>query len=160
MGSVLCDLGVAAIVIKNDSVLLVQESTGKYSGCWGLPKGYVNPDELPRDAALRELKEECAVIGEVIGLSAVRENLTDNGPAVFIAYEVTLDDKQIPKAASEVSRAEFIDRADFDQLKWVSDAMKMMAINAVSKQRKGTIDYSGIRGFPYLLHMPGGSEYE
>ena len=160
MGSVLCDLGVAAIVVKDDSVLLVKESSGKYSGCWGLPKGYVNPSELPRDAALRELKEECAVDGVVVGLSAVRENLTDNGPAVFIAYEVTLNPNQIPKAASEVSHAEFVDKADFDQLKWVSEAMKMMAANAVLKQHNGTIDYSEIRGFPYLLHMPGGLQYE
>lgn len=160
MGSVLCDLGVAAIVVKDDSVLLVKESSGKYSGCWGLPKGYVNPSELPRDAALRELKEECAVDGVVVGLSAVRENLTDNGPAVFIAYEVTLNSNQIPKAASEVSHAEFVDKADFDQLKWVSEAMKMMAANAVLKQHNGTIDYSETRGFPYLLHMPGGSQYE
>ncbi len=160
MGSVLCDLGVAAVVVENDSVLLVRESSGRYSGCWGLPKGYVNAGELPRDAALRELKEECAVDGIVIGLSAVRENLTDNGPAVFIAYEVTLNSNQIPKAASEVSHAEFVNKADFDQLKWVSDAMKMMAINAVSEQHNGTVDYSETRGFPYLLHMPGGVQYE
>ena len=56
-----------------------------------------------------------------------------------------------------MSHAEFVDKADFDQLKWVSDAMKMMAINAVSEQHNEISDYSETRGFPYLLHMPGGT---
>ena len=68
MGSVRCDLGVAAVVTKNYQILLVKESAGRYSGHWGLPKGYVDEGELPRDAALRELREECAVEGKVTGI--------------------------------------------------------------------------------------------
>ncbi|MEC8242603.1 MAG: NUDIX domain-containing protein, partial [Candidatus Thermoplasmatota archaeon] len=98
MGSVRCDLGVAAVVTKNYQILLVKESAGRYSGHWGLPKGYVDEGELPRDAALRELREECAVEGEVTGIYAIRENLTDIGPAVFIAYSVSLLPNQIPIA--------------------------------------------------------------
>ena len=88
MGSVRCDLGVAAVVTNSTEVLLVKEATGRYSGHWGLPKGYVDDGELPRDAALRELKEECDVNGNVTGIYAIRENLTEIGPAVFIAYSV------------------------------------------------------------------------
>ena len=51
-----CDLGVAALVSSNNKVLLVQEAQGNFKGKWGLPKGFVDPGELPRDAALRELK--------------------------------------------------------------------------------------------------------
>ena len=47
MGSVRCDLGVAAVVTNESQVLLVKESAGRYSGHWGLPKGYVDEDELP-----------------------------------------------------------------------------------------------------------------
>ncbi len=61
MASVKCDLGVAAVIVKDNAVLLVKEATGRYSGHWGLPKGYVDDGELPRDAALRELREECDV---------------------------------------------------------------------------------------------------
>ena len=85
MGSVRCDLGVAAVVTNATQVLLVKEATGRYSGHWGLPKGYVDDGELPRDAALRELKEECDVAGKVTGIYAIRENLTEIGPAVFMS---------------------------------------------------------------------------
>ena len=112
MGSVRCDLGVAAVVTTESQVLLVKESAGRYSGHWGLPKGYVDEGELPRDAALRELREECAVEGKVTGIYAIRENLTDIGPAVFIAYSVKLLPGEIPTAASEVCLLYTSDAAD------------------------------------------------
>ena len=153
MGSVRCDLGVAAVVTKDNKVLLVKESAGRYSGHWGLPKGYVDEGELPRDAALRELREECAVDGKVTGIYAIRENLTDIGPAVFIAYSVSLLPNETPIAASENDEAKFISVEDFDSLKWVSEAMKSIAENALLQTPFSTTDYSKQRGYPYLLHQ-------
>lgn len=153
MGSVRCDLGVAAVVTSESQVLLVKESAGRYSGHWGLPKGYVDEGELPRDAALRELREECAVEGKVTGIYAIRENLTDIGPAVFIAYSVKLLPGEIPTAASEVDEAKFVSLDDFDSIKWVSEAMKSIAVNALSQTPFSTTDYSKQRGYPYLLHQ-------
>ena len=153
MGSVRCDLGVAAVVIKDNKVLLVKESAGRYSGHWGLPKGYVDEGELPRDAALRELREECAVDGKVTGIYAIRENLTDIGPAVFIAYSVSLLPNETPIAASEIDEAKFISVEDFDSLKWVSEAMKSIAENALLQTPFSSTDYTKQRGYPYLLHQ-------
>ncbi|MDA8610510.1 NUDIX domain-containing protein, partial [Euryarchaeota archaeon] len=75
MHTVECDLGVAAIVRRSRSILLVQEAHGRYKNCWGLPKGYVNKSELPSHAVLRELSEECEVDGRVVGVQSVRERL-------------------------------------------------------------------------------------
>ena len=77
MHTVECDVGVAAIVRKSRSVLLVKEAHGRYKDCWGLPKGYVNANELPSHAVLRELNEECIVSGQVTGVQAIRERLLD-----------------------------------------------------------------------------------
>tara|TARA_B100001778_G_C18587880_1_gene630791 strand:- start:1417 stop:1896 length:480 start_codon:yes stop_codon:yes gene_type:complete len=156
MASVRCDLGVAAVIVKDNSVLLVKEATGRYSGHWGLPKGYVDDGELPRDAALRELREECDVDGTVTGIYAIRENLTEIGPAVFIAYSVELTQGQIPVASSEIEEAKFIDVDKFDDLNWVSIAMKSIATNAIVQTPFSTLDYSDQRGYPYLLHQNGG----
>ena len=156
MASVTCDLGVAAVIVKDNSVLLVKEATGRYSGHWGLPKGYVDDGELPRDAALRELREECDVDGTVTGIYAIRENLTEIGPAVFIAYSVELTQGQIPVASSEIEEAKFIDVDKFDDLNWVSIAMKSIATNALVQTPFSTLDYSDQRGYPYLLHQNGG----
>ena len=38
MRTVNADLGVAAVVIKNSKILLVQEAQGAQIGQWGLPK--------------------------------------------------------------------------------------------------------------------------
>ena len=108
---------------------------------------------MPRDAALRELREECAVNGKVTGIYAIRENLTDIGPAVFIAYSVSLLTNETPIAASEIDEAKFISVEDFDSLKWVSEAMKSIAENALLQTPFSTTDYTKQRGYPYLLHQ-------
>ena len=155
MGSVRCDLGVAAVIVKDNSVLLVKEATGRYSGHWGLPKGHVDNGELPRDAALRELREECDVGGKVTGIYAIRENLTEIGPAVFIAYSVELEPGQVPVASSEIAETGFVNVAKFEELQWVSKAMKSIATNALVQTPFATLDYSEQRGYPYLLHQNG-----
>ena len=59
------------VVIARDSsgrVLLVQDSD---SGHWTLPGGIIEPDEVPADAAVREVWEEAAVSVELTRLIGV-----------------------------------------------------------------------------------------
>jgi 8-oxo-dGTP diphosphatase len=116
MHSVECDLGVAAIVRRARSILLVRELHGRYEGRWGLPKGYVDEGELPRNAALRELKEECGVDGTVLGVLSVRERLLDGMPAIFIAYNVEIPEDAQPLPQEEVSEALFVSIDAFSEL--------------------------------------------
>ena len=153
MHTVKCDLGVAAIVRRSRSILLVQEAHGRYKNHWGLPKGYVNSSELPSHAVLRELSEECEVEGKVIGVQSVRERLLEGTPAIFIAYLVELSDEATPTPGEEVIETRFVDADEFDSLNWISDAMHSMALAAVnSNQALRTIDYEINRGHPYMLH--------
>ena len=153
MHTVECDLGVAAIVRRFRSILLVREAHGRYKNHWGLSKGYVNNSELPSHAVLRELSEECEVDGRVIGVQSVRERLLDGIPAIFIAYIVELDDDATPTPGEEVVETRFVNADEFDSLDWISDAMHSMALAAVnSNQALRTIDYENNRGHPYMLH--------
>ena len=134
MHNVECDLGVAAIVRRARSILLVRELHGRYQGRWGLPKGYVDAGELPRNAALRELREECGVEGNVLGVQSVRERLLEGTPAIFIAYMVEIANDAAPIPNEEVSEALFVPVDKFNSLEWISDAMKTMAMNAVNSK--------------------------
>lgn len=153
MHTVNCDLGVAAIVRRARSILLVQEAHGRYKGCWGLPKGYVNSDEMPSSAVLRELKEECLVDGKIVGVQSVRERLQHGLPAIFIAYMVELDEGSVPKPGEEVLQTRYVKFDEFSSIEWISDAMHSMAVSAInSNQSLRTIDYENQRGHPYMLH--------
>ena len=63
---------------------------------------------------------------------------------------------QIPVASSEIEEAKFIDVDKFEDLNWVSIAMKSIATNALVQTPFSTLDYSDQRGYPYLLHQNGG----
>lgn len=48
-------IDVRAAVVKDNKILLVQESTDK---CWAMPGGWADVGDIPSDVAIRETKEE------------------------------------------------------------------------------------------------------
>lgn len=53
---------VAAVIIDDGRVLVTQRPAGSHlAGAWEFPGGKVEPDEDPRDALKRELREELGV---------------------------------------------------------------------------------------------------
>mgnify|MGYP003502824684 FL=1 len=54
---------------KRKTYLVVSSSTGKH---WILPKGHIEKGESPRKAALRELREEAGVVGNIIHIGPVQ----------------------------------------------------------------------------------------
>ena len=56
------------ICIKNNQILLVKRAFNPQKGSWSLPGGFIELQETPEDAAVRELKEETNLNGEVVKL--------------------------------------------------------------------------------------------
>lgn len=56
------------LVVQDDEVLLIKRSVPPNAGTWSLPAGYLEADEPPAHAAVRELAEET-------GLRTTREQL-------------------------------------------------------------------------------------
>jgi 8-oxo-dGTP diphosphatase len=80
-------VAVGALVEHEGKVLLVRRRYDPGRGGWALPAGFVEIDEGPVAAAIRECREETGVIIRVCGVLDVFAVPTDpRGPAVFIVY--------------------------------------------------------------------------
>ena len=64
-------VGVGAIIIKDERVLLVKRAHPPIQGQWSIPGGVLEVGELVREAAVREAREETGLIvepGELLGV--------------------------------------------------------------------------------------------
>jgi ADP-ribose pyrophosphatase YjhB (NUDIX family) len=133
MATVSCDLGVAARVVANSEILLVQEGQGRHQGCWGLPKGHVEEGESPESATLRELAEESGFDGRILGLAGVRTALRKDHPAVFLCYDVAIQAGKIQESSEEISSSGWFSLNELQSLKWVSETMQQLAIDGLTQ---------------------------
>lgn len=153
MRPVTTDLGVAACLVEKNKILLVKEGKGPQNGLWGLPKGSVDEGELPQLAVKRELKEECGIDVEVLGLVGLRECLIKETPAIFMAYLVNSINPVIEIDNDEITDYGWFEIEDFQSLSWISEAMEELAKKAVTNYDGEMIDYTEKRGRNYFLYL-------
>lgn len=83
-------VGAAAMIERNQQVLLLRRANQPWQGCWNLPAGYVEADEDPRDAAARETLEECGLVvqaGKLLGAHYFTDDPRGNGLLLVYACE-------------------------------------------------------------------------
>ena len=131
------DIGVGVAVINDQKVLLVKESGGRNVGCWGIPKGKVDPSENIEQAALRELFEETGLQGELIQLTGLRSDLRNDHVALFFVFTATVDSKQVPKIQDkeEISEIGWFTADEVKQLDLVSTNMSILIKGAFEGER-------------------------
>lgn len=56
---------VAAVIVKNGTILATQRGYGEFEGGWEFPGGKIESGENPKDAIIREIHEELAATIEV-----------------------------------------------------------------------------------------------
>ncbi len=64
-------VAVAALVSDGPRVLLVRRAAVPRIGYWALPAGYMDADELPEEAVVREVAEETGIVIRVTTLHAI-----------------------------------------------------------------------------------------
>lgn len=74
MTSITRDFTVAVFVVHNDHVLLHPH---KKLGIWLPPGGHIEPNELPDEAAVREVLEESGLVVQLVGGHGVEVNDPD-----------------------------------------------------------------------------------
>ena len=131
------DIGVGVAVINNQKVLLVKESGGRNVGCWGIPKGKVDPSENIEQAALRELFEETGLRGELIRLTGLRSDLRNDHVALFFVFTATIDSNQIPEIQDkeEISDIGWFTLDEVKHLNLVSTNMSILIKGAFEGER-------------------------
>jgi 8-oxo-dGTP diphosphatase len=68
-------IGVGAIIIEGDRVLLVKRSHPPIQGQWSIPGGVLEVGEFVREAAVREAREETGLIVETCELLGVYDRI-------------------------------------------------------------------------------------
>lgn len=82
-------------------ILLVKRGVEPGKGKWGLPSGFIEIDETPEQACLRELEEETGLRGEILSLMGVyaQESMLYKN-VVIIGYAVAAKGRPSPGSDS------------------------------------------------------------
>ena len=110
-------VGVGAIVVDGDQVLLVERGREPLKGKWSLPGGVVEVGERLKDAIRREVREETGLEVEPVELVEVFERIMpgENGRTeyhyVLMDYRCRVTGGEL-KAGSDAGQARWVRRAE------------------------------------------------
>lgn len=68
-------VGVGAVILQQEQILLLQRLKEPEAGCWGIPGGAVEFGETIEAAIQRELKEELAIKTQILTLLGVTNHI-------------------------------------------------------------------------------------
>jgi ADP-ribose pyrophosphatase YjhB (NUDIX family) len=106
-------VGVAAIVLRSDQVLLVLRGREPARGLWGLPGGMLELGEITAAGVRREVLEECGIEVEVGPLAGVFEPM-QRDDAGRLRYHYVVLDYLAAYVSGELRAAD-----DADDARWV-----------------------------------------
>ena len=85
-------IGCGAVVMQDDSALLIQRGINPRRGDWQIPGGYVEADEEILDAVEREVLEEAGIIARVTDVVGLRHSVAGSigGPSanVYVVFRL------------------------------------------------------------------------
>lgn len=124
-------VGVGAVILGGQSVLLIQRGTPPLEGEWSLPGGVVEIGETLEEAVRREIKEETHLEIRVGPLVELFERIQREGSRV--AYHYVIADylawkiRGRLKASSDVRAARFVPRTELARYHLTETAQRVIA---------------------------------
>jgi len=123
-------VGVGAIIIEGNRVVLVKRAHPPIQGQWSIPGGVLEVGELVREAAIREAREETGLIVEPGELLGVYDRILRNEKRVQYHY-VLVDFLCRPvggelQAASDAAEVRWFTREELPGLKLAEDTFEVI----------------------------------
>jgi len=110
---------VAGVLFERGRVLLTQRKKGAHlEGLWEFPGGKIDPDEDPRDALSRELREELGIEVEVGAPIEVTSWRYPARRVLLLFFEVTRRPGSPEPAIIDVADLMWATREDLDRVKF------------------------------------------
>lgn len=129
---------VAAVIVKNGTILATQRGYGEFKGKWEFPGGKINEDEMQEDALVREIKEELNADINVIDYLTTVHYDYPNFHLIMHTYICTLknDVKFVYHNEKELEHDNMIwlEKEDLDHLDWLPADIHI--INSYKKLRR------------------------
>jgi ADP-ribose pyrophosphatase YjhB (NUDIX family) len=113
------DPKVAAVifVLDQDQVLMVRRGVDPERGMWALPAGFIDAGEDPREAAVREVREETGLAIEITSLIDVIGGDSSGSASIVILFEGRVTGGTLkPDDDAEEARFFRADEVPFDQM--------------------------------------------
>jgi 8-oxo-dGTP diphosphatase len=133
-------IGVGAIIIDQDRVLLVKRGQEPLAGSWSIPGGVLEIGETLRQAAVREALEETGLTVEVGELLGVYDRILPDAEGRTRYHYVLIDFlcRKIsgePHAAGDALKARWFAREELAQLSLAEDTTTVIEL---AFKRSGT----------------------
>jgi len=124
-------VGVGAVVLNGDRVLLVKRGGRPSTGKWSLPGGMVELGETTVEAVEREIAEECGLGIRVVGLAGVLDRVVKDAEGRVRYHWVLVDYLAYPKseticAGSDAAEARWVPVSEIERLDVTEGLMDMI----------------------------------
>ncbi len=111
-------VGVGAVVVKQDRVLLIRRGNEPMKGHWSLPGGMLELGEALTSGVAREVREETGLIVEPLELVELLDRIHREGERVRYHYVIADFLCRVAggalRAASDADAARWVDRAEWN----------------------------------------------
>lgn len=107
-------VGVGAVILHDDKVLLVRRGKSPSFGKWSLPGGLVELGETTREAIAREIVEECGIKIRLVDVAGVIDRIVKDDTGRVRYHYVLVDYLAYPESTDVVAGSDAADAQWFE----------------------------------------------
>ena len=124
-------VGVGAVILHDDKVLLVRRGKSPSFGKWSLPGGLVELGETMREAIAREIVEECGIKIRIVDVAGVIDRIVKDDTGRVRYHYVLVDYLACPEstdavAGSDAAEAQWFEIDRLDELDTTQGLLDMI----------------------------------